>query len=59
MITGIICKCNVCGKEFVINISEINVLDSASMKIYNEWDCTNCTDKPKPPKVRVIKNMDL
>ncbi|KKN63348.1 hypothetical protein LCGC14_0502960 [marine sediment metagenome] len=56
MIIGIVCKCK-CTKEFIINISETNILDSSSMKIYNEWECSKCTEKPEPPKVRVLKNL--
>jgi len=44
MITGVMCKCE-CNKEFVINISETNDLDTKSMKIYNKLQCPKCNDK--------------
>ncbi len=49
MIIGIVCKCK-CTKEFIINISETNILDSASMKIYNKWECPKCVEKENNPE---------
>ncbi len=46
MIIGIVCKCK-CTKEFIINISETNILDNISMEIYNKWNCPKCDENNK------------
>ena len=45
MIVGIICKCKICNKEFVVNIEDPEIDD---INIINKWDCPCCKEAQTP-----------
>lgn len=45
MIVGIICKCKICNKEFVVNIEDPEIDD---INIIKKWDCPCCKGAQTP-----------